>query len=135
MTGVGGYGTVWTAAWMSDAKPGEERGIGGVLGIVFCLLAVGIGISMLRFARGVLRGRPNTAAGLLNLFGILLSLSGLGLATGLFDDSLPTDEWVQRLTVFAAVCATSLAGVLLCRARGTVVFAPPRPVRPRGTGR
>ncbi|MFH8368318.1 hypothetical protein [Streptomyces sp. NPDC018031] len=135
VTGAGGYGTVCTVSWLVDAAPGEERAIAGALGMAGCVLAMAIGTTIGLRGRGLLRGHPDAAGGLLHLFGMVMVLSGVGTAFGLFGDSLPAEEWRARLTALPAVFAVSLAGVLLCGARRTQAFAPDWLVRPDGTGR
>jgi hypothetical protein len=122
---VGGYGVLATASWMVAAGPGENRVIGGVLGIVFCLLAVGIGRSMTRAGWRLLHGRREAARRLGQLFGILLPLAGIGSVRGLFDSSLPAGEWAARMAVFVGVFAVTLTGFLLCQR--ALPTPPPRP--------
>ncbi|GAA4918630.1 hypothetical protein ACFPM3_33625 [Streptomyces coeruleoprunus] len=120
--GGAAFGVVWTILWISDAHAGENRMVGGVLAIVFCLLGVWLGVAMLRHGRGLLAGRRASGAALGGVCSVPLGLSGIALVNGLFDGDLPPDEWATRMLGFGSAFVLALGVVLLCAARSTRAY-------------
>lgn len=107
-----------TAWWIFDAGPGQNRWLGGWLGVVFSCLGAWFGLVMLRNGRGLLHGRAGPAETLQAQFLPPFALSGLALIRGLF--STPPDAgWWTRPPAMLAFCGVSVAGMVLCGLRAT----------------
>ncbi|MFD0423172.1 hypothetical protein [Streptomyces parvus] len=136
--------TTWT--WMQDAAPGDNRTIGGYVGLFLCLVGLMFGVAVLSGGVGSLRnadfGPP------LAHFAAqpLLGLSILALARGLlfmWEPSSP--DWRLQMSGFGAAAVVLGIGTVLYRAPSTREYfgieqptrgsrdarvASPRPARP-----
>ncbi|MDT0450645.1 hypothetical protein [Streptomyces hesseae] len=115
--------TVW---WIFGAEPGQNRWLGGWLGVVFSSLGAWFGLAMLRNGRGLLQGRPGPAETLQAQFLPPFGLFGLALIRGLFSEP-PDVGWWTGPPAMLAFCGFSVAGMVLCGLRATKRYVGARP--------
>ncbi|MFF4172577.1 hypothetical protein [Streptomyces sp. NPDC001744] len=109
--------TTWV--WMQDAPPGENRVIGGVVGLFLCCVGLLFGLTVLAGGIGSL-ARADFGPPLAH-FGCtpLLGLSVLAVGRGLFMWEPGSPDWRLQMGGFAAAAVVLGAGTALYRAPST----------------
>ncbi|MER6531568.1 hypothetical protein [Streptomyces sp. NPDC001508] len=135
LAGASGFGMLALILWAADARPGENRMLGAVLGGFILVLLIAAGWAIARNGRALLLFRsPRSAEGIRALTGTFSGLCALALCNGAFDTDTPAAEWWKRMAGYGAMLAASLTVTLLCGRRDVRVwlgtYQPPRPTPP-----
>ncbi|MFE3560438.1 hypothetical protein ACFXKW_37150 [Streptomyces sp. NPDC059193] len=124
---VGGVMTGWmlyliytTWVWMQDAPAGENRGIGGVVGLFICCVGLLFGVAILAGGIGSLAkadfGPPLAHFGCQPLLGLSILAVGRGL---LFMWEPSSHDWRMQMAGFATAAVVLGIGTVLYKAPST----------------
>ncbi|WP_411108580.1 hypothetical protein [Streptomyces sp. c-19] len=119
MTGGMLYLMYTTWAWMQDAPPGSDRGIGGVVGLFICCVGLLFGLAILVGGIGSL-ARADFGPSLVH-YGCkpLFGLSILAVGRGLFMWEPSSYDWRLQMAGFATAAVVLGMGAALYKARST----------------